>query len=496
VDLWVDLRRRGDRSAAIYRALVRAIEDGRLRAGDRLPAIRALAADLGVARSTVDTVYERLTAEGYLQGKVGSGTFVTDAAAPIRTAAQRLPWAPDASTEPRAKPLQPKASWTFLPEATSSQDAPLGADFRVGLPDPALFPFDAWRRLVGGELRLRSHSPGTYNEPAGPVELRAAIAGHLGRSRSMLAAPDDILITNGTQQGLDLLARTLLEPGDLVALEDPGYDRARQLFRSHGASIAAVPVDAEGLVVQEIPTKTRLVFTTPSHQFPLGVPMSLQRRRELLQWAARNDGVIVEDDYDSEFRFAARPLAPLYALDRSGRVIYAGTFSKSLLPTLRMGYLVAPPSLRPALRAARQLTDWHGVTALQVALAAFISEGLLAKHVRRASAVYLRRREAMLSGIEEHLGRWLQTVPSAAGLHLAATVRPGVSLRSADLVGPARAAGIGIDGLAAYFAGPADADQPARTDGLVLGYGRAQLDSIDAGLAGIARLVRRFASSP
>jgi GntR family transcriptional regulator/MocR family aminotransferase len=200
--------------------------------------------------------------------------------------------------------------------------------------------------------------------------------------------------------------------------------------------------------------------------------------------------VIVEDDYDSEFRFAARPLEPLHALDRSGRVIYAGTFSKSLLPTLRMGYLVAPPSLVPALRAARQLADWHGVTALQSALAAFITEGLLAGHLRRASAVYRRRREAMLSGIDEHLVEWLEAVPSAAGLHLTARLRPGVSLRSADIVGPARAAGIGFEGLAAHFAGP------ATVDGLVLGYGTAQLDSIDGGLAGIARLVRRFASSP
>jgi GntR family transcriptional regulator/MocR family aminotransferase len=495
VDLWVDLTGRGNRTVTIYRAMMQAIDDGRLRPGDRLPPMRALAADLGVSRSTVAGVYERLTAEGYLAARVGAGTFVTAAAAADwasagQESAGRASSSHAAPAGSAPITVRPKASWDFLPEATSSLDGPLRADFRVGLPDPALFPFDAWRRLMSSELRLRSRSPGTYDEPAGDPALRAAIAGHLGRSRSMHAAPENILITNGTQQGLDLIARVLLEPGDVVAVEDPGYERARALFRSHGATVRAVPVDSEGIVVQRIPAQARLVFSTPSHQFPLGVPMSLPRRRELLHWAAQREAVIVEDDYDSEFRFVARPLAPLHALDRSSRVIYAGTFSKSLLPTLRMGYLVAPSSLVPALRAARQLTDWHGVTALQAALATFITEGLLATHVRRASGVYRRRRELLLTGIEQHLGDWLETVPSAAGLHVTTRLRPGVSLRSADIIGPARAAGIGFEGLAAHFAGPAGAD------GLVLGYGMAQLDSIDGGLAGIARLLRRFAHHP
>jgi len=480
MDLWVDLNRRGDRATAIYRALVAAMTDGRLRSGDRLPPMRALATDLAVSRTTVATVYERLTAEGYVEGRVGSGTFVT--------AAGGLP------TEQPRRPvgqLQPKPGWTFRPSVTSSQLVPPPFDFRAGIPDPALFPFDIWRRLVAGELRLGAHQVGTYSEPSGHAGLRAAIAGHLGRSRSMSATADDVLVTNGTQQGLDLIARVLLQPGDVVAVEDPGYPHARELFAAHGATVAPVPVDAEGLLVQQIPPSARLVFSTPSHQFPLGVPMSLPRRRELIGWGEQHDAAIIEDDYDSEFRYTARPLEPLHAMDRSGRVIYAGTFSKSLLPSLRMGFLVVPESLRAALQAARQLTDWHGVTALQAALARFIDEGQLARHVRRASGVYQQRRDAVIDGVQRHLGEWLEVVPSAAGLHICARSRPGLVLDSAGLLVAARRQGITVEGLAEHHAMPPAG--PVQT-GLVIGYGMAQLPSIDAGLAVTGRLLRRFVS--
>ena len=477
MDLSVELHRRGDRTSAIYRALVEAMGDGRLRSGDRFPSTRKLAADLAVSRTTVETAYQRLGAEGYLQGRVGAGTFVTAAAVAE----------PDKRDQHRrGGALRPRVGWVFAPDPTSSRDDSPGADFRVGIPDPALFPFDTWRRLVSAELRLRANLPGTYGEPSGHPALREAIAGQLGRSRSLRAVADDILITNGTQQALDLTARVLLAPGNLVAVEEPGYSRARALLASHGATVVGVPVDAEGIVVQRIPAGARLVFSTPSHQFPLGIPMSLERRRELLRWADEHDSAIFEDDYDSEFRFTARPLAPLHSLDRSGRVLYAGTFSKSLLPSLRIGFLIAPSSLRSALRAARQLTDWHGVMALQAALARFIDDGSLATHVRRASAVYQQRRTLMLGGIGEHLGEWFDIVPSSAGLHVCAILRQGMDLRSTEVVAAARMTGTALEGLATHYAGPAD------RQGLVLGYGMAQPQSIGPGLAGVARLVRRF----
>ena len=221
-------------------------------------------------------------------------------------------------------------------------------DFRVGMPDVSIFPLDVWRRLLNRELTRTGIGRGEYVGPSGQPVLTEAIARHIGVSRSVRAASSDVLITNGAQQALDLIARVLVEPGDTVAVEEPGYPAARQLFRTHGARVVCVPVDTEGLDVTRLPASARLVYTTPSHQFPMGMSMSLGRRTALLEWAEAHGAVIIEDDYDAEFRFAHRPLEPLQSLDRSGRVLYVGTFAKTMLPALRMGFLVAPASLRKA----------------------------------------------------------------------------------------------------------------------------------------------------
>lgn len=478
MDLAVSLEDRGDRASAIYRALVAAMSDGRLRSGDRLPATRSLAADLGVSRTTVASAYERLVSEGYVEGRVGAGTYVTEAGTPRTPAKQADPGA-----------LRPRPGWTYTAEPTSSSHADIAFDFRTGIPDPTLFPFDTWRRLVTSELRLRANSLGAYGDPSGHRPLREAIARHVGRARSVLTHADDVIITNGTQHALDLVGRVLISPNDLVAVEDPGYPMARELFQSHGARIAPVPVDDEGLVVSALPHGTRLVFTTPSHQFPMGRAMSLARRRELLEWCDSRGAAIFEDDYDSEFRFTERPLEPLYSLDTSGRVLYAGTFSKSLLPSLRMGFLLVPPSLRDAVQGARQLTDWHGVIPLQAALARFIDEGQHARHVRRASAIYARRHEAVVDGIERRLGEWLTVVPSSAGLHVCAPVRSGLQLDATGLVSAARSAGVVFETLSAFTIGP------QALDGLVLGYGMAPAEVIDQGLARIAGLLGRYVTA-
>ena len=330
MDFHVSLAGRGDLSARIYRQLRDAVLDGRLRAGERLPPTRELARRLAVSRNTVAVAYDRLTADGFLTGRVGAGTYVSGS----------LP-APKPRRTPSAHGPRPKAIWRSLPTPVAAVAETPDYDFRVGIPDAALFPLETWRRLLARELRAAAGFV-HYVDPSGHPGLRAAIARHVGVSRSVRAGADDVLVTQGAQQALDLLCRVLLSPGDRVAVEEPGYRQAKLLFASHGAEVVGVPVDGEGLDVAALPTRTKLVYVTPSHQFPLGTPMSLARRTALLAWAERADAVVVEDDYDSEFRFSDRPLEPLQSLDRGGRVAYVGSFSKTLLPMLRLGFLVAP----------------------------------------------------------------------------------------------------------------------------------------------------------
>ncbi|MDG4785256.1 PLP-dependent aminotransferase family protein [Micromonospora sp. WMMD1102] len=318
-----------------------------------------------------------------------------------------------------------------------------------------------------------------YTEPDGHPGLRAALARHVGVSRSVRAGADDVLVTQGAQQALDLVGRVLVEPGDRVAVEEPGYPPARRLFRSHGARVTGVPVDAEGLVVAALPADTRLVYVTPSHQFPLGVPMSLARRTALLDWAERHGAVLVEDDYDSEYRFGGRPLEPLQSLDRHGRVVYVGSFSKTLLPMLRVGFLVAPASLRSALRTAKHLADWHGDLTTQGALAEFVDEGLLARHIRRTSREYAARRRAVLAALRDRLAGRLDPVPSAAGLHLAARPAPGSRVDLAPVVARAGERGVAVASLAGYCA-----ERPR--PGLVIGYGGIALADVDEGIRRLA----------
>ncbi|TDD48537.1 PLP-dependent aminotransferase family protein, partial [Nonomuraea terrae] len=367
----------------------------------------------------------------------------------------------------------PRAFWHGV-ETESAMPA-ARYDFRVGVPDARLFPMDTWRRLMGRELRA---SFSAYGSPSGYGPLREAISRHIGLSRSVLAGPDDVLVTNGAQQALDLIGRVLIEPGAVVAVEEPGYPPARRLFRSLGARVAGVPVDAEGIDVAAIPRSARIVYVTPSHQFPLGTPMSLARRAALLAWAERRRAVVIEDDYDSEFRFGARPLEPLQSLDRAGRVIYVGSFSKTLLPMLRIGFLVAPASLVPALRTAKLLSDWHSELPTQAALARFIDEGLLARHIRKATREYAARHALIAEALAAD--DRLEPVPSAAGLHLCARLAPDVSVRPAPGV-------LMFESLERHCG-----EEPAQR-GLVLGYGVIGRDAIPEGL----RLLRsRMSAGP
>ena len=475
MDLHVSLAGRGDLSDRIYRQLLDAILDGRLRGGERLPPTRELARQLTVSRNTVTSAYDRLTADGFLVSQVGAGTFVCTE--PVNRYRSR--------TAPRGG-IRPRPLWRTIEVPTD--DGPLAPafDFQVGVPDARLFPIETWRRLVARELRsdvVRSPGYGAAGHPG----LRAAIARYVGVSRSVRASADDLIVTQGAQQALDLIGRVLIEPGTCVAVEEPGYLHVRALFRSLGARVVGVPVDAEGLVVDAIPDGVRLVHTTPSHQFPLGTPMSLARRTALLEWAERHRAAIIEDDYDTEFRFSDRPLEPLQSLDRSGHVIYVGSFSKTMLPMLRIGFLVAPASLQPALRAAKQLADRHGEFSTQGALARFIDDGHLARHVRLATRRYAQRRALIASALAADFAQWLDVVPSSAGLHLCARVIPGATVDIDAVVVRARADGIRLDSLAAYCA-----ESPGQR-GLVIGYGAIEAERINEGLQRLASIMRAVA---
>src|SRR6267378_446501 len=386
MEFHVSLIDRKDLSGEIYRQIRRAIVDGRLRPGEFLPPSRELARRLSVARTTVTVAYDRLAGEGFVSSNVGAGTFVNEHIAP----------SPNQTKARLADgPLRPLPIWDSIPLSTAFA-ASAQFDFRTGLPDASLFPHDRWRRLLSRQLRSEIVGEGVYGDPAGYRRLREAIARHIGVARGVEASAEDVIVVSGTQQALDVVARTLLKPGDQVAVEDPGYPPIRWLFESLGVRVSGVPVDQHGIIVDALPRHARLVYVTPSHQYPLGVSMSLSRRRALLAWAERNDAAIVEDDYDSEFRFEARPIEPLQTLDKSGRVIYVGSFSKTMLPTLRLGFLVTPPSIRAAVQRAKQVTDWHTALPLQMALARFIDDGGFARHVRKMRNIY-RVRHAMVT---------------------------------------------------------------------------------------------------
>lgn len=448
----------------VYQQLKEAVLDGRLRPGEPLPSTRELAKRLALSRNTVAFAFERLTFEGYLVTRVGAGTFVAEAR---RSAAGR---------QKKAESLRARPSIEALARNLKPRNPRSPFDFRTGAPDPTLFPWTQWRSLVANQLKGRRPVVG-YPPPEGDERLREAIARHLGVTRGISVSAGDVLITSGAQQAFDLVAKALVEPGDCVAVEDPGYQSMRGALSLHGARVVPVPVDDEGIVVERIPSDARLVYVTPSHQDPLGMRLSLARRLALLSWGRLRNAAILEDDYDTEFRFDGRPLESLHALDRDGRVIYVGTFSKVLLPTLRLGFLVAPANVMPALRVAKRLSDSHGTIELQRALADFLSEGGFARHVRRLHRVYRERRAALLDAAEVHLGRWVKPVPSVTGLHV--TFVAPKPLDDEAWVERARGRGVEVEALSAYCV-------EARQTGLVAGFGLLSVAQLREGIARVA----------
>lgn len=454
MDVFVDPTDRRGLSAQLYGQLRDAIVDGRLVAGDQLTPSRQLALDLGVSRFTVTEAYGRLAAEGFVDGQAGGGSIVAGTGARPTTTSRSSALVPLARAAELARfDRYPLRTTTF--------------DLRPGRVDPKLFPADTWRRCMVGASR---QPPAQYSDPAGTIELREALARWVGRSRGVMTSGEGVVVTSGAQHGMDLLMRVLVEPGDVVAVEDPGYPPVAELFRFNGARVVAVPVDEHGLVVDALPPTARLVYVTPSHQYPLGVTMSYRRRTELLRWADERNAAVIEDDYDSEFRHDARPLEPLHRLDTDGRVLYVGTFSKTLLPSLRVGFVVAPPPVARAMTALRQMIDWCPPTTTEAALTDFVDNGHLDRHIRRARRVYRDRSQRLQHALGERLSVPSRVLPSSVGLHLTVLLESGPD----DLVQVIARHGLLIGSLrASYRSVPP-------SHGFIVGFGALPTDDIDA----------------
>ncbi|WP_395683567.1 PLP-dependent aminotransferase family protein [Dokdonella sp.] len=466
--MYLDLDGQGARYAQLIRALKGAILDGRVAAGARLPASRSLARELDMSRNTVLAAYEQLQAEGFLLGRVGSGSFVANVgnAAPVKRT-------PNALVAPLSGFARRAASNTDGRRIPGHQHDDLRYNLQYGLPLANPLLGSVWRREVS---RAAEHVDFDYPDAQGLLALREQICDYLARRRGVPAAPEDVLIVSGTQQAFALAARVLLEPGDTVVLEDPHYRGARQVFATHGAHARGCRVDAEGLVPAALPNSARLAVVTPSHQFPTGALLPLGRRVELLDWAVERRAWLIEDDYDGEFRYGGRPLAALKSLDRDGRVIYIGSFSKALFPALRLGYMVLPAALREAFFAAKWLED-RGCNALeQGALAHFMADGGFERHLRRAAVALRARRTAMLNGLRRHAGDAVEVVDSNAGMHLTAWLTRANHGDCERLVAHARERGLGLYTIAPYCL-----KVPPRP-GLVLGYAGLPTADIDAAM--------------
>lgn len=403
----------------VYDRVQQTIREGHLRGGDRLPSTRALSAELGVSRNTVMAAFEQLIAEGYLEGQAGSGTFVAQGFAHLRA---------DRKAAPAGGGLSIQGTTILRAgQARIASNEPQ-RPFEPGIPAIDQGLLRLWWRLLNKQWKKARPSLG-YQGSLGYMPLRKAISVYLAVARGVHCAPEQVVITSGAQQGLDLAARLLTDPGDSVWVEDPGYLGAKAALAAAGAVIVPIPIDRDGLLVSEgrkrMPA-ARLAYVTPSHQFPVGATMSLSRRLELLTWARESDAWIVEDDYDSEYRYATAPLPALQALDSDGRVLYVGTFSKTLVPSLRLGYLIVPPALADSARRARAVSDRNAPTLEQALVAGMLDDGSYARHVRRMRLLYAERQAALLAALSAHCARWLEVTPSDAGMHLVAWLPRGV----------------------------------------------------------------------
>ncbi len=469
----------------LWTALRGAILDGRLGPGARLPSTRDLARQHGLARGTVIAAFEQLRAEGYLEGHRGSGTYVS------RTLPDDLLHVPQL-TRPRAVQAPrrrrslaradrrlARAAEVVLPFA-SGEPGPVRA-FRANQPALDLFPTTLWAQVAGRRFRRATASQLIGCAALGYRPLREAIADYVNASRGVRCSADQVAITSGAQEALDLIGRLVLEHGDRAGVEDPGYPGAVAAFQAAGAAVVSLRVDEEGCVPDRR-ARLRLIYVTPGRQFPLGVTMSLARRFDLLEWAHATGALVVEDDYDSEFRYHGRPVPALQGLDRHGVVLHVGSFSKVLFPSLRLGYLVVPPDLVDPLAVLKSVTSRHAPLLDQAVLCDFIEAGHFGRHVRRMREVYAGRRDALEEAARAELGEWLELPAIDAGLQASARLRKGISGESA--VAAAAARGVEVLSLARY------GREPQRPAGLVLGFAAVDPKEIGRGSHALAAALR------
>jgi GntR family transcriptional regulator/MocR family aminotransferase len=468
----------------LYESLRAAILAGQLAGGMRLPSTRALAEELGASRSTVINAFDQLLAEGYIYGVHGSGTFVARVLPEELLEAPRGPGMRPREPAPMGALSRRGAALAALPEPPLPARPALAHSraFDVGLPATDAFPRKLWGQLLARCWRRGASDLLDYQPGAGSMPLREAIAAHVTAARGVRCDAGQVIVTAGSQQALALAAQVLLDPGDAAWIEDPGYMGARAALLAAGARLIPVPIGAEGLDSSAGLARCaspRLVYITPSHQFPLGATMSLARRLALLEWASTASVWLLEDDYDSEFHYAGRPLAALQGLDRAGCVIYIGTFSKVLFPALRLGYLIVPPALVEAFIRARAAADMHSPALDQAALAEFMREGHFARHIRRMRALYAERQAILIDAAARDLAGLLDLQPAATGMHLLGWLPAGVD----DRVAAERAGACGVRVLPLSWL----RIEPAERGGLLLGYAAANEREIRDGVRRLAR---------
>jgi GntR family transcriptional regulator/MocR family aminotransferase len=471
----------------IYLALKTSIRGGRLNPGARLPSTRTLAADLGVSRNSVMLAYEQLAAEGYVVNRDRSAASVAETQ-PTRRAAS-----PPRSAKTARAALSAYGRFLVerLPTPPSSSYAPrpgLRYDFRYGRPSPYDFPREIWRRLLAERLRRGSSESTGYGPPSGYEPLRAALKDYVGRARGVTCDIAQIVIVSGSQQAFDICARLLINPGDAVAIEEPNYPGVALPFAAAGARLIPVPVDGEGLDPARLPAPNagaRAVCVSPCHQFPTGVVMPVGRRMALLDWAQRAGAWVVEDDYASELRYVGRPIEALQALDRDDRVIHVGTFSKTLLPALRLAYVVLPRSLVAPFVSAKWLADRYTAMLGQETLADFIAGGHFERYLRRACTRNAARRKVLVESLERYFGDRVEIAGENAGVHLLVWFKGMKPHDLPHLIARAEKSGVGLYSAAPFYSTP-----PKRA-GLLFGYAALTETEIRAGIRKLATILER-----
>jgi GntR family transcriptional regulator/MocR family aminotransferase len=459
----------------VYLRLREAILSGAFHSGEKLPSTRDLAEQLGISRTVVLLAYDQLLAEGFVVGRSGSGTFVSSGVG----GGQPTPSASSAELRLSRFGSSAAIAWSRINYPQRRQRS-LPYDFAYGRSDLQNFPFEMWRRTLLRCARKAPISEFDYGPASGNIALREAICVHLRRSRAVICDASQVIVVNGSQQALDLIARILIERGDRVAIEDPSYQGTREILSATGAHLLPVAVDRDGLDPAKLPG-ARIAFVTPSHQFPTGAILPLTRRLALLEWAKRRNAVIVEDDYDGEFHYEGQPLESLQGLDREGRVIYIGTFSRTVFSSLRIGYLIAPKRLIAAFTAAKWLCDRHTATLEQQALAKFISQGIYERYLRRVRRRNAARRQALLDAIGKWIGDRVEITGDGAGAHV--VLWPRQRIREEAVMKSAESLGVGIYGISPYFLRP-----PFRT-GIMLGYARMREREIREGIRQLSKVL-------